>query len=110
MRELEQTIRAAAAMAASEEIGPNDLGLPGGTASSVSGGDDFEALLELPLTEAKAQLVERFERYAITRALERNDGNISAAARDLGVHRQSLQQKLAALGIQSSRSTGGDEA
>jgi DNA-binding NtrC family response regulator len=110
VRELEQTIRAAAAMAAGEEIGPSDLGLPGSAATSNDGGDDFEALLELPLTEAKAQLVERFERYAITRALERNDGNISAAARDLGVHRQSLQQKLAALGIQSGKSGGCDEA
>lgn len=107
VRELEQVIRAAAAMAASEEIRPGDLGLPGNAATTDGEPNDFEALLELPLTEAKSRLVERFERYAITRALERNDGNISAAARDLGVHRQSLQQKLAALGI-ATKSNGND--
>ena len=31
--------------------------------------EDFGKLLELPLTEAKAELVDRFERQAITQAL-----------------------------------------
>jgi len=108
VRELEQVIRAAAAMAATEEIRPGDLGLPGSAPTADGEQDDFEALLELPLTEAKSRLVERFERYAITRALERNDGNVSAAARDLGVHRQSLQQKLAALGIATGKPSGSE--
>lgn len=105
VRELEQVVRAATAMCAGEEIRPSELGLPG------SGGDDdspleIDALLDLPLTEAKVQLIDRFERLAITRALERRQGNVSAAARDLGLHRQSLQQKIAALGIAVDRFTG----
>jgi ActR/RegA family two-component response regulator len=57
------------------------------------------ALAGLPLNTAKAQLVEWFERSRITAALATCDGNISAAARELGLHRQSLQQKMAQLGI-----------
>jgi ActR/RegA family two-component response regulator len=57
------------------------------------------ALAGLPLNTAKAQLVEWFERSRITAALAACDGNISAAARALGLHRQSLQQKMAQLGI-----------
>jgi DNA-binding NtrC family response regulator len=63
---------------------------------------DFSQLADLPLTEAKSQLVDSFERWAITAALERNDHNVSAAARQLGIHRQSLQQKMAQLGMTRS--------
>ena len=59
----------------------------------------FADLHGLPLTEAKAQLVEQFERSAIEAALSANGDNISAAARQLGLHRQSLQQKMQQLGI-----------
>jgi DNA-binding NtrC family response regulator len=59
----------------------------------------FEHLRGLPLTEAKTMLVEQFERSAIEAALADNKGNISAAARQLGLHRQSLQQKMGALGL-----------
>lgn len=60
---------------------------------------EFAELLQLPLTEAKNRLVESFERRAIERALQNHDGNVSAAARQLGIHRQSLQQKMQQLGI-----------
>jgi transcriptional regulator with PAS, ATPase and Fis domain len=64
---------------------------------------DFSALLDLPLTEAKSQLVENFERKAIERALSHHAGNVSAAARQLGIHRQSLQQKMSQLAIRAER-------
>ncbi len=57
------------------------------------------ALAELPLAEARARAVETFERSFLTAALERHGGNISATARALGVHRQSLQKTLRRLGI-----------
>ncbi|MDB5296197.1 MAG: glnG, partial [Phycisphaerales bacterium] len=49
--------------------------------------------------EAKERLVAWYERQAIDRALEQHGGNISAAARQLGLHRQSLQQKMDQLGV-----------
>ncbi|MBI2826976.1 MAG: sigma-54-dependent Fis family transcriptional regulator [Planctomycetia bacterium] len=98
VRELEQTVKAAAAMAEREEIAVVDLRLPRRDTSD-DHDLDLATLVELPLTQAKAQLVADFEKRAITTALERHGGNISAAARQLGIHRQSLQQKLAQLGL-----------
>jgi transcriptional regulator with PAS, ATPase and Fis domain len=51
------------------------------------------------MTEAKHELVNRFERLAILRALEQEQANVSAAARRLGIHRQNLQQKMKSPGI-----------
>jgi DNA-binding NtrC family response regulator len=54
-------------------------------------GDDFQG--------AKQRHIESFERTVISAALARNHGNVSAAARELGMHRQNLQQKIRKLGI-----------
>jgi DNA-binding NtrC family response regulator len=97
VRELEHVLAAAVAMASGPEIHAADLRLPGPAADR--GVPDFAGLLGLPLVEAKEQLVAAFERAAIQTALDRHDGNVSAAARHLGIHRQSLQQKLTVLGI-----------
>ena len=53
--------------------------------------DDFQT--------AKRKVVERFERAVLVEALREHGGNISQAARRLGLHRQNLQQKLHELGI-----------
>jgi two-component system, NtrC family, C4-dicarboxylate transport response regulator DctD len=44
----------------------------------------------LPLNEAS----DRFERQIVRRALDRVNGNVSEAARILGLHRNSLKAKL----------------
>jgi DNA-binding NtrC family response regulator len=95
VRELEHTIRRAATMVEGTLIEPIDLGL----ASSSETTDDapFSRYVGMPLAEAKTQMVEDLERALITAALGRTNGNISEAARQLGMHRQSLQQKMAAL-------------
>jgi DNA-binding NtrC family response regulator len=100
VRELEQTIIRAATMSDGPSIEPLDLAL----ASPISSGDDlrFSEYIGIPLTEAKAQVVEALERSLITSALDRASGNISEAARLLGMHRQSLQQKMAQLGIRAA--------
>ena len=102
VRELEQSVQAAAVMADGPTIQPTDLNLPHASPTEANGNADiFQSLVDLPLTEAKSQLTEQFERFAIARALEANDGNVSAAARQLGIHRQNLQQKMTALAIQN---------
>lgn len=97
VRELKQRVESAAAMCASDVVAPADLGLVS------SGGNDspsaFEGYFDLPLTEGRDRLVEDFEKLAIERALCDTSRNVSAAARKLGIHRQSLQQKIAKLGI-----------
>ena len=98
VRELEHVIMAAASMAAGPEISAPELSLPSCTREA-AGMEDIGALMELPLTEAKTRLVDSFERAAISAALNRHGGNVSAAARQLGIHRQNLQQKMAQLNI-----------
>ena len=55
---------------------------------------------------AKKKVVERFEREILTAALHEHGGNISQAARHLGLHRQNLQQKLHELGIEAEEFRG----
>ncbi len=57
------------------------------------------AIAELPFTEARSRALESFERAFLSAALERHGGNISATARTLGMHRQSLQKTLRRLGM-----------
>jgi DNA-binding NtrC family response regulator len=102
VRELEHVVTAAATMTTTDEIAPEDLQLP--TRSPATAGFDASSLAGLPLTEAKTKLVDWFERTAIEAALRDHHGNISAAARQLGIHRQSLQQKMAQLLITASES------
>ena len=97
VRELKQRVQAAAAMSEAETILPGDLGLTNQKSVEFSG--SFDRYFDLPLTEARNQLLDDFDRAAIERALKTDDGNVSAAARRLGIHRQSLQQKIKSLGI-----------
>lgn len=97
VRELQQMIRAAAALCDNEVLVPADLGLT--TERPTTESDTFERYYDLSLTEARNQLVEDFERQVIQRALDAESHNVSAAARRLGIHRQSLQQKMKVLNI-----------
>src|SRR5688572_27721368 len=56
-------------------------------------------LAEVPFTEARERAVDAFERAYLMAALEKHDGNVSATARFLGMHRQSLQKMLKRLKI-----------
>lgn len=100
VRELEHVITAAASLSTQSPLTPSDLAISTSTATEDQHlASDFKSLEGLPLTEAKAKLVDAFERHAITSALRASEGNISAAARSLGIHRQNLQQKMAQLNI-----------
>ncbi len=99
VRQLKQAVTAAAALCDNGIIDSPDLQLPTST-PALDGEDAFADLLDLPLTEAKKILIESFERRMIENALAREEQNVSAAARRLGMHRQNLQQKIQQLGIQ----------
>lgn len=97
VRELEHAILTATTLCEEGQITSRDLGF-----NSTNNTEDvlnFSKYIGLPLTEAKSQLVEDFERVMITAAIANHTGNVSAAARQLGLHRQSLQQKMTQLGI-----------
>jgi DNA-binding NtrC family response regulator len=59
--------------------------------------------LEAPFKEAKARLVEAFERRYLTELLKRTGGNISRAARRAGLDRMSVHKLISRLGIPNPR-------
>ena len=85
-------------LASGPVIGEDDLRLDGAPANAppdapAAGSDG------LPFAEAKRRAVERFERAFLLDALRTCDGNISRTAEQVGMVRQSLQQKIRELGL-----------
>jgi DNA-binding NtrC family response regulator len=64
------------------------------------------AAADLPFAEARRRALDAFDRAFLAAALERHGGNVSAAARTLGVHRQSLQKRLARVGLRGAGEPG----
>ena len=58
-------------------------------ASGVAGDESFR-----PFKEAKADLLDEFERKYIVKLLKRNEGNISKSAREAGIERAYLQRLI----------------
>jgi DNA-binding NtrC family response regulator len=85
VRELDHAVQRAVLMAAGERIEPADLGLGGHSRSSAP------TLDELSLEEV--------ERYLIRRTLERTDGNVTEAARLLGLSRSAMYRRLQKHGL-----------
>ena len=83
VRELEHVIERASLLAATDEIGPDDLMLRARTEGS--------RLEDMTLEQA--------ERYLIERALASQGGNVSEAARVLGLSRSAMYRRLASLGV-----------
>ncbi len=98
VRELRNAIERAVVLADGEAIGAADL--PVSVAGSTAPLRPAEAALAgLAYAEARERALEAFDRAFLAAALERHGGNVAAAARDLGLHRQSLQRKLRELGM-----------
>jgi len=97
-RELRNVLERAVVLADGDEI---DLAtLPDRvTGATRPPGPVDAALADLPYTDARNRAVEAFERSFLTAALERHAGNVSATARALGLHRQSLQKILRRLDL-----------
>ena len=71
---------------------PRELGV-GSVAPSLEGGP-------LPLRERVRDATRSIEREAILEALEQTRGNVTRAARELGLSRRGLQLKMRDLGIE----------
>jgi len=97
VRELRNAIERAVVLAEDDVIRLTDL--PSGLAGQPAALRPAEAALgDLTYAEARTRALEAFEQSFLTAALERHGGNISAAARALGLHRQSLQKMLRRIG------------
>ncbi len=94
IRELRNILERAAIIDEDGEISPEDLVLPDETGGSPDRSSD-EGPLETILVDS--------ERQAIVRALEHQKGNVVAAAKELGLPRRTMYDKLKKLGIDPSR-------
>lgn len=107
VRELRSALDQALLLSSSSEITAADLfgGRGGAPAGSEAEEEDLgvngpaSGELDLSFRDAKEQVVTRFERDFLLRALRRHGGNITKAAEEVGMYRQTLQQKMRELGI-----------
>jgi DNA-binding NtrC family response regulator len=106
VRELANAVERATIFCRGEVIQPDDLPQEVRGAASNGGGGGLAWDPEDDLATAKKKAVDRLERAMVTEALREHGGNISQAARRLGLHRQSLQQKLHELGISAESFRG----
>jgi len=114
VRELRSAVEQALLLAPGEEIDVGDLRhVSPADATPVELAPRAATVGLTPSTvsfrDAKAAVVESFERDFLITALRRHGGNISKAAEEIGMYRQNLQQKLRELGISADEIGAGDE-
>jgi DNA-binding NtrC family response regulator len=101
VRELENVIHRTLLVSAGLELTLDDL--PPG----ISSGDETTAPAAKSSAEGSAELdsmnLEELERNAIIRAMERNQGNLSDVARQLGIGRSTLYRKLEQYGLREKK-------
>jgi two-component system, NtrC family, response regulator AtoC len=95
VRELENKIHQALVMTRGPMIEADDLSLPAAKLHGRAPTLD----LDRPFRDLKADAVDRFERDYIVALLDRNDGNLAAAARQAGMDRKNLWQLVQRHGI-----------
>jgi DNA-binding NtrC family response regulator len=100
VRELQNVVERSVVLVEGTMIDVDDLPLELSLGTADTAGSDA-----LPLNEAS----DRFERQIVVRTLARVEGNVSEAARALGIHRNSLKAKLARWKIRA-RDVGGRSA
>lgn len=103
VRELGNLLEQASVLSSGEEIEEDDLQLGASATTPLAATPSPASELngKLPFSEAKKSMIENFEREFLVSALRKNDGNVSQTARDIGMVRQSLQQKIRELGLRS---------
>ena len=100
VRELQNRIQRAVIMADGKWITIADLEL--GLHSARDGGGDISGSNQTCATTVKGGLREareRFEREMVVVAMERHDGNISAASKELGISRPTFYELMTKLGV-----------
>ncbi len=96
VRELKNQIERAAVLSDGKEL---QVQLDPQQSSAVVALERPDAAYELPFKDAKARLIDAFEREYWQRALDRHQWNVSAAARATGLHRKSLEYLIKKLDL-----------
>ena len=115
VRELRNAIERAILLAETPEDAPEVARTPSATrgapapdpagpaAAAIDPSLALQIDLDAPFKEAKAALVEAFERRYLTELLRRTGGNVSRAARRAGLDRMSVHKMIVRLGIPNPR-------
>jgi DNA-binding NtrC family response regulator len=98
VRELENVIRRAVLLTTGSEIAPEDIDWKEDPSTQCL---ITEAVEDLPYKEAKALVLERFNKEYLSALLVRHNSNVTRAARECGLERQALQQVMRRYGIKS---------
>ena len=101
VRELRSAVEQALLLAPATEIEEADV------VRAATRSEQVAAPSARSFRDAKAAVVETFERDFLLNALRRHGGNISKAAEEIGMYRQNLQQKMRELGIGTEHVGGG---
>jgi transcriptional regulator with PAS, ATPase and Fis domain len=101
VRELENIVSRCVLLAPGEEVTLEDI--------DWSSSPDKDCLVSsevigLTYKDAKTRVLEQFHREYLTRLLSRHNGNVTRAARDCGLERQSLQQVMRRYGMKAKDS------
>jgi len=106
VRELKRTVRR---LALFPDLGESAIGaLAAGAAGAAkerpaeAAADPLGGVVDLPLKEARDAVLAAFERRYLERQLQKHGGNVSAAARAMGVSRQFAHKLLARHGLRGS--------
>jgi len=102
VRELRNAIEQAVLMATGASIGPAELRFLGDAALPTA-----PIAFAAEATDDEDLNLERMERRLVQRALDRSGQNVSAAARLLGVSRDTLRYRLERLGLRTGEDNGG---
>jgi len=97
-RELRNALERAVVLAEGDEIDVRDLPAAIGRCRTPLRPAEA-ALAEMAFADARSRALDAFDRAFLLAALERHGGNVSATARTLGLHRQSLQKLLKKLDL-----------
>lgn len=90
VRELRNVVEQAVLLSASDEIGPTDLMLPVGSVES----PNRMTALSGSSSEEGDSLLDRMEKEMLQQALSNSAGNVSKAARELGISRDTLRYRM----------------
>jgi DNA-binding NtrC family response regulator len=107
VRELRNVVERALSLgdSALADLGENRPSSPAADDAGGGGGQrqSNPDVLELPFKDAKAQLVEAFEREYLTALLARHHGNISRAAAEAGIDRNYIHRLVKKYGLEVDR-------
>ncbi len=103
VRELENVMERAVLLADGPTLEPRDLHGVGKAVANPEGSPEAD---QLDLKEYVRLHTARLERSRIQRALDREHGNVTQAARRLGISRKGLQTKMKAYGLRDPERSG----